>query len=360
MSKKWTILFFAFVLVIQAKADSLQIPASITVSGYLEPYFSYDFAEPENHIRQPFLYSYNRHNEVNLNLGLVKLGYQKDKVRGNFGLMAGTYSNDNLAAEQGVMRNVYEANVGVKIGSKRNTWIDAGVFSSHIGFESAIGKDCWNLTRSLLADNSPYYESGVKLSHTSENGKWYLGFLVLNGWQRISRPVGQNNPCFGHQITFTPNKKITINSSSFIGSDKPDSSHQMRYFHNFYAILKLNDHLGFIAGFDIGAEEKLHSNSKYNLWYSPVVIARYAMDEKHMVAARAEYYHDDAGVIINTGQNARFMSWGYSINFDYAIEENILWRIEARTFVGEDAIFVLDNQSAKENYFLTSSFCLSF
>jgi hypothetical protein len=39
---------------------------------------------------------------------------------------------------------------------------------SHIGFESAIGKDCATLTRSILADNSPYYEAGVKIDITSK------------------------------------------------------------------------------------------------------------------------------------------------------------------------------------------------
>lgn len=58
---------------------------------------------------------------------------------------------------------------------------------SHIGFESAIGKDCWNLTRSILADNSPYYETGIKLGYTSKNEKLYLAGMYLNGWQRIQK-----------------------------------------------------------------------------------------------------------------------------------------------------------------------------
>jgi hypothetical protein len=77
-------------------------------------------------------------------------------------------------------------------------------FASHIGFESAIGKDCWNLTRSILADNSPYYESGAKLSYTSKNEKWFISGLILNGWQRIQRVEGNNLPAFGHQLTFKP------------------------------------------------------------------------------------------------------------------------------------------------------------
>ena len=39
--------------------------------------------------------AYNRHNEVNLNLGFVKAAYASTKSRANLALMAGTYANDN-------------------------------------------------------------------------------------------------------------------------------------------------------------------------------------------------------------------------------------------------------------------------
>jgi hypothetical protein len=53
-----------------------------------------------------FIYSYNRHNEVNLNLGFVKGSYTTENVRANLALMTGTYANANLAAEPGVLKNM--------------------------------------------------------------------------------------------------------------------------------------------------------------------------------------------------------------------------------------------------------------
>ena len=63
----------------------------LTFSGYVESYYSYDFGNPENHLKPSFLYNFNRNNEVNLNLGLVKANYSKENVRGNLGLMVGIY-----------------------------------------------------------------------------------------------------------------------------------------------------------------------------------------------------------------------------------------------------------------------------
>ncbi|MFM9945854.1 MAG: outer membrane beta-barrel protein, partial [Bacteroidia bacterium] len=84
-------------------------------SGYLETYFCYDMGQPQNHERPNFFYSFNRHNEVNLNLGFLKASYNADKVRGNLALMAGTYAQYNLASEQGLLKNIFEANAGFKI-----------------------------------------------------------------------------------------------------------------------------------------------------------------------------------------------------------------------------------------------------
>lgn len=333
---------------------------TLTISGYVETYYSYDFSNPSNHNRPGFVYSHNRHNEVNLNLGFVKAAYQKENTRANLALMTGTYANANLAAEPGVLKNIFEANAGVKISKKKNLWVDAGIFSSHIGFESAIGKDCWNLTRSILADNSPYYESGVKVSYTSDNGKWFISGLILNGWQRIQRVDGNNTPAFGHQLTYKPNSKITLNSSSFIGSDSPDSTRQMRYFHNFYGQFQLTEKFGMIVGFDIGAQQKAKNSTDYNTWYTPVLILKYAPTEKISIAARGEYYSDAKGVIINTGTLNGFKTYGYSLNLDYQVNTNVVWRIEGRGFTSKDQIFILNDKPSIQNYFLTTALAISF
>lgn len=342
-----------------AQTDSLK--KSIKFIGYLESYFTYDFANPADHNRPGFVYSFNRHNEVNLNIGFVKAAYETDKVRANLAFMTGSYANANLSAEPGVLKNIYEANAGVRISKTKNLWIDAGVFASHIGFESAVGKDCWNLTRSILADNSPYFESGVKISYTSDKQKWFLSALVLNGWQRIQRPIGNNTPAFGHQLTYKPNANITINSSSFIGNDSPDSSRQMRYFHNLFGQFQLNEKFGFIVGFDIGAQQKSKGSSEYNTWYSPVLIAKYSPTNKLSIAARAEYYRDANGVIIYSGTPNGFQTYGYSVNLDVNITDDVMWRIEGRGFNSKDKVFTSDNkQASTQNYFVTTSLAISF
>jgi hypothetical protein len=336
-----------------------EIPA-LKISGYAEAYYAYDFGQPESNTRPGFIYSHNRHNEVALNLGFIKASYDNGTVRGNLALMAGSYANANLAAEESTLKNIYEANVGVKLSKNANLWIDAGIFASHIGFESAIGKDCWTLTRSILADNSPYYESGAKLSYTSPSGKWFISGLVLNGWQRIQRVEGNKTLAFGHQLTYKPNGKVTLNSSSFVGNDKPNADKRMRYFHNLYGVFQLTEKFGLTVGFDIGAEQKSKDSESYSNWYSPVLIARYAFSDRFAIAARGEYYADKDGVIIETGSENGFQTFGYSLNFDYNIYSNVVWRVEARTFKSKDAIFLTNNDPSQNNTFIATALAISF
>jgi hypothetical protein len=347
-------------------ASAQMLDSAITISAYAEAYYGYELAQPEDHLRPGFFYSFNRHNEVNLNMGMVKLAYARKNVRGNFALMAGTYAQYNLAAEPELLRNVFEANAGVKLSTRRNLWLDVGILPSHIGFESAIGKDCWNLTRSILADNTPYYEAGARVSYTSDNGKWYASGLLLNGWQRITRVEGNNTPAAGTQLTYRPNGNTTLNWSTFVGNDKPDSVSQLRIFNNLYAQLQITERFGVIMGCDIGVEQAASGDSlpgaqaASGTWITPILIPRYRLGERSYLAARVEYYQDEQGVIIATGTPKGFRTLGYSLNFDQWVNPNVLWRIEARSLSSEDPVFVdTDGGPSTTNTFFTASIVFS-
>ena len=320
----------------------------LTFSGFAEAYYGFDFNRPSNNARPGFVYSHNRHNEVNINLAFLKGSYSTDRARANMALGVGTYMNANYSAEPGVLKNIYEANAGVKLSKKTDLWIDAGVMPSHIGFESAHTPSCWTLTRSIIADNSPYFKSGARLSYTSKNGRWYVAGLALNGWQRIQRVDGNSTIGGGTQITFKPSDKVMLNYSTFFGNDKPDSVHQARIFHNVYGIFQLTEKFGIIADLDYGMEQRSKGSSDWNNWLGTALIIQYKPTTGTAIAVRGEYYIDEDGVIIATGTPNGFKTSGFSTNFDYYILNNVLWRIEGKVFNSEDAIFI-DRSGAAAN-----------
>lgn len=335
---------------------------NIEFSAYIETYYNYDFNQPNSNEIPGFLYNFNRHNEVNLNLGFVQAEFSDERVRGQLALMTGTYANANLADEPDVLKNIFRANVGVRLDNEKELWLDAGIFDSHIGFESAIGVNNLTLSRSLMAENSPYYFSGVRLSMTSDNQKWNFSLSYLNGWQHIQRPNGNSSPAFGHQVTYQPNEQWLFNSSSFVGNDLPDVERRNRYFHNFYTIFLANEHLLFVFGLDTGWQQEEKGSSNYQNWISPNLIARYQFDDKFGLSARVEYFEDQDNVIIDSSlvNNFGFQTSSYSFNFDYLITPMVLWRTEVRHFISNDELFQRSNELVKDSFFITTSLAIQF
>ena len=344
---KLRLLFILLAVSLQAYSqnDSLK---KLTVVAYGEFYYSYDFSNPQNHEKANFLYNHKRHNEINANLLLVKAQYLDQNHRANLGWMTGNFAQYNLAEEPIWAQFIYEANMGIKIAKNQNIWLDAGIMPSHIGFESAVCEDCWTLTRSILAENSPYYETGLKLGYTSKNEKLNIAALYLNGWQKINKPDDIQKPSFGTQLSYKASEKMMFNYSTFLGSDQPDSLHSFRQFHNFYLLYEPTNTFGIISGFDIGRDKFNPGN--YGIWYSPVVIIRQKISERTSMALRGEYYNDPKQIIISTGTENGFQTWGISSNINCRINSKIKWSIEGKIYRSKDTIF----ENKDYNYSITT------
>jgi len=345
---------------LSAQTDSIwhQKPI-VEISGFVDVFYVYDFNQPQGTERQPFLFNHNRHNELNLNLGFVKLGLEQPKYRANLALQTGTYANDNYTAESGLLKSIFEANVGISLNKKNSLWLDAGVLPSHIGFESAISIDHRTMTRSILAENSPYFLTGAKLTF-NPNEKWEIAGLILNGWQRIQRLQGNSLPSLGTQVNYSPTEYITFNWSAFIGTDAPDTTRRIRYFNNFYSRFKLSERFGLITGFDIGTQQRTKSNSVYDLWYSSVIIGQFNINKKWKTAFRAEYYQDETGIIIPTGTINGFKTTGLSLNLDYTPTQNFFCRLEGRWLNSQDKIFETKTTPTNNNFIIGTSIAIKF
>lgn len=330
-----TLFIFSFISITSfAQSDSSK---SFKISGYIESYYSYDFLRPGNSEKPDYNYNYKKHNQLNVNLAFVKASYQAKRLRSNFALMTGNYAMYNLSAEPNWAKPIFEANVGVKLLKDKDLWLDAGVMPSHIGFESAIGSDCWNLTRSILAENSPYFESGIKLNYTNKKQDLYVALHILNGWQKIAITNDNQKPSVGIQVNYKPSSSLTLNYSNFLGNINSGGASVFRTFHNLYAIYDASPKQAFIFGFDIGTQKT--NNTKTAVWYTPVIISKINLSSNTKIAARLEYYSDKQQIIIPTGTPGGYQTFGASINYDYQISPKILWRSELKKYDSKDPIF---------------------
>ncbi len=343
---RFTFLFF-LTFIFNNCYSQVDSTKSFKASAYIETYYSYDFSNPLSNEKPDFNYNYKKHNQPNVNLAFVKANYQSKRLRSNLALMTGNYAMYNLNSEPNWAKPLFEANFGYKPFEKHDFWIDAGVMPSHIGFESAVGIDCWNLTRSILAENSPYYESGIKFNYTNKKQDLYVAFHLLNGWQKIAISKGDKNPSLGVQVNYKPTRSLTLNYSNFIGNIRVDSLNEaFRIFHNLYAIYDVSSKISFIFGFDIGTQKVAFT--KTAVWYTPVIISKINLNNKSKIAGRLEFYSDKDQVIISTSTPNGYQTIGSTVNYDYQISPKVLWRAELKRYNSKDPIFKYIQQSNQQ------------
>ncbi len=353
------VLFLCFNFLQAQDSSEWSEKPGISFMGFLDVFYVYDFNKPEDGVRQPFFFNHNRHNEFNINLGLIQFDLTHKKYRATLALQAGTYSNDNYAAEPGVLKNIYEAKIGISLTGKNNLWLDAGIFGSHLGFESAVSMDNLTLTRSFTAESSPYYLSGVKLTYNPDE-KWEFVLVACNGWQRITRVPGNSLISLGTQVSYTFDNDILINWSTFIGTDDPDPERRMRYFNNFYGIIPLADKFSMIAGFDIGFQQHAKGSGDYDVWFTPVAIVQYSISDKWKSAMRIEYFQDKKNIIIPVRSPEGFKTTALSLNLDYLPMQQIACRLEGRWLASPEEIYESPAGRKKSNVFIASSIAIKF
>jgi hypothetical protein len=341
----------------QSDSSASSRKPKFSFSGFLDVFYAYDFNKPGNP-RQDFLYNHNRHNEVNLNLGLLKAALKHSRYRANLALQTGTYVADNYATEPALLSYIHEANAGLAIDKEKRLWLDCGIMASHIGFESALSKEGWTLSRSLLAENSPYYYSAARLS--LQRQLWEFAAIVCNGWQRITRVSGNSLHGFGTQVKYQDLSGLVFNWSTFAGTTDPDRVRRMRYFNNFYAQYAFNKKTGLQVGFDLGLQQTSKGSSAYHNWYSPVLILRHAFTNKWAAAMRAEYYNDKNEVIVSTATGKGFECQGFSFNIDHSPVKDITWRSEIRWLYSDQKVLRNEHGFSNDDLTFLSSIAVSF
>jgi Putative beta-barrel porin-2, OmpL-like. bbp2 len=338
----WACSLILFVVSFHLRA---QDSTSFELSGYAEVYYGTQQGGAKQ--RPDFLYNHTENGPA-VNLAWVKYTIRHNRWQLTAAPMLGTYVKRNLASEPNAVQHIYEASLGYRINS--NSRLDFGILPSHIGIESNMGAQQINVTRGLLAENTPYYECGLRWSGTNENGlKWAL--LVLNGWQRIALDEGRNWPSFGIQIQHVNAKGRVLNYSNYMGT----IGDRVTIYHNTYGQWNVANN------WRVQTELNYESvpAEKDFVGYSLSVARIFA--KKWAAACRVEQVRDNRGQFFRTTYApVNLNPGGWSLNVDYTPYKQLKCRVEARRLWSAkgERIDVLPVTSAL--WMLTASASVSF
>lgn len=348
---------------VAATRSSPDTAVTVSFGGFVDSYYAYDFGRPANFDR-PFTTQAARHNEFNVNLAYVEAKVTGPHVRGRLALQAGTSVQSNYAGEPAIgsvsgpslSRFIQEAVAGYQITP--SLWVDGGIFLSHIGMESFISRDNLSYTRSMSADFTPYYESGVKLTWQT-TPKLTALLTVVNGWQNISE--NNQDKAVGARFDYARSPSTTLSYYNFIGNEV--SSGRLRIFNGVGFKSGLTPSFTVQGNFDYGTQQKPQAGS--SAWWSTGLTGKLQVAPAVGVSGRLEYYHDADNVIVATALPGGFEARTASLGIDVSPigSPRFLWRNELRGTWATEPIFP-DSQAASgassSNGLLVTSMALTF
>ena len=336
---------------------------SVSFGGFVDSYYAYDFGRPKN-IDRVFTTQAVRHNEFNINLAYVEAKVSGPRVRGRLALQAGTSVQSNYSGEPTIgsvsgpdlARFIQEAVAGYAITP--NLWVDGGIFLSHIGEESWTSRDNLTYTRSLSAEYTPYYESGVKLTWQA-TPKLSALLTVVNGWQNISE--NNQDKAVGARIDFAPSSTFTFSYYDFFGNEA--GSGLLRVFNGVGFKGNLTPRFAIQGNFDFGSQEKAAGG--HTAWWSSGLIGKLQFNPTIGVSARGEYYHDSDNTIVVTSLPGGFKASTASLGLDVSPlgGPRVLWRSEVRGTWASQPVFPdrgATTGTSDSNALLVTSLALTF
>jgi hypothetical protein len=338
---------------------------TVTFGAFVDGYYAWDFDRPATFDRA-FTTQPARHAEFNVNLAFVEAKLDAPNVRGRFAMQFGTSVQANYAGEPhighvsgpGVSQYIQEAYIGYRIAP--TLWVDGGVFFAHTGFEGWISRDNLAYTRSLIAEFSPYYEAGVKLTWTPSPAVT-AQFLVLNGWQNISNY--NTPPAVGIRVDYVASPLLTLSYDNFFGDVAADNvAAQYRLYHDLIAQVTLSSRWQLAGTFSLGTQSRSAPDGKTATWYGFSVFAKYKVGPRVSVVARVERYSDPDQVIVITGLPDAFRTNGASLGVDVTPIPRLLWRTELRGFRSGAAVWPLHGSGdfGTGDLFAATSLALTF
>ena len=363
-----------------AQTPAADTTIKITFGGFVDEYYAWVFGRPPQFDRSfnggaLFTTQPARHDEFNVNLAFVGMKLEAERMRGRFALQAGTSVESNYIGEPTIglisgpslSRMIQEAVVGVRFAE--GAWVDAGIFYSHVGMEGWVSGDNPTYTRSLVADYSPYYQSGVKFTWTG-TPKLTAQIDLVNGWQNISE--NNTGKGVGIRIDYATSPSTTV---SYYNIFSDESGNLPRTFNGIGAKATVGRVL-LLGNVDVGTQilpvavtqsPPVDEHDRAT-WWGFTAIGRVTLTPTVALAMRVERFDDPSQVVVVTGTapdsiaNSPFRGYGASLGIDWAIQPRIVWRSEVRGFNNNTRVFPngLSITGRKGDGFIVTALTVSF
>lgn len=318
---------FLAAVVAALQPGAVRADPELKTTAFADTYYAHDFNDLSTR-KRPYTTQAYFNDEYSLNLGYLSADLKDEQWRARLVTQYGSSVITNYASEPDEFwRYVQEGYVGYHLAPR--LWVDAGIYLSHIGCESWISRQDVTYTRSLIAENSPYYQSGVRASYeVSETLAAQVH--LLRGWQNIS---ADESVSLGTQVKWGRGNGWNFTHNTFLGD-----IHGTRFFNDFIVLYRGESGWQSSLSFDVGVQDQ-RAQGDTAWWHGWSWLVQQPLSSEVRLGGRVERYADPHKVIIEAVNGKSVNFTGLSMNLDVDITDWLLWRTEYKVLFDTQGVF---------------------
>ena len=197
----------------------------------------------------------------------------------------------------------------------RSLPLQAGIFSSLVGFDSLYAKDNLNYTRPWSADFTPYLMMGINASYPFTE-HLTATFLVINGYWHLAN--ANHVPTEGVQVAYKPSGRSALKQTVLWGPHQSDTSLKFWRFLSDTVIERRSNRMVAAFEYQLSTEVVNAPGSRRAWWMAAQLPMRWIVRNPWAVAVRPEIAWDSDGRWTLSSQTVAAMTT--------TVEYGIPWR----------------------------------
>jgi Putative beta-barrel porin-2, OmpL-like. bbp2 len=218
----------------------------------------------------------------------VELTAQAGKDDQFFGFSA---TAPNIAGNK-FLRHLGPTNVSYLAPAGKWLTLQAGIFSSLIGYDSLYAKDNFNYTRPWGADFTPYLMMGANASYPFTE-KLTGTFFLVNGYWHLAR--ANSVPSAGGQIAYKITPKVSLKQTAFVGPHQRNTASQFWRYLTDTIVERKTDKFTFTSEYIFSTERVDAPGKPRALMMSWQLPAHWQLNDRWSLSLRPEVFWDRDG-----------------------------------------------------------------
>jgi hypothetical protein len=317
--------------------------ARITLSGYVDPYYAYNFNHPATPCKVVngvpvfnCLHAFDvARNSFSLNLAALALErVPTGDSRGGFRIDLGYGSGAALIAgvessRPTLSQNVLQAYASYLAAANGRLRFDVGKFVTPAGIERIDPAGNWNASRSLLfALAIPRDDVGLRAVYTP-NGTIAVAGVLSNGWSDVAENPGARR--VGVSVSVQPARRLMLTETYIGGSETSIGTEGWRDLSDTTLIGRLTSQLSLAFNADLGKDRSTRQS-----WQGAAAYMRYQTRDWFAITSRVEALRDHDGFMTRVSQDLQEAT----VTAEFRPAQAAVLRLEYRIDVADRPYFL--------------------